>query len=164
MSEVRQHQRQCGRRAFVWVTLTIALAACSSTVPSPVVISGSWTGAGSDTGAVQWTLTQADSSFSGTVAVLEARTANPSTIQGTVSGTVERTGQVSFQQSICIGPIGANGLCEITVVTTGNLKLENGQLTGDYLGAEQPLRSPPGPVGVGNSPFVKGSLTLKRVG
>lgn len=164
MSEVRQQRRRFGERALGLATLTIAVAACSSTVPSPVVISGSWTGTGSDAGAVQWTLTQDNSSFSGTVTVLAVRNANPSTVLGTVSGSVDGHGSVSFEQSICLSPIAPNGPCEVRVVTTGSLKLENGQLSGDYLGAEQGIRSPPGPVGVGDSPFVKGSLTLKRVG
>jgi adenosylcobinamide amidohydrolase len=70
MSEIKQQQRRYGERAFALATLTLALAACSSMVPSPLVISGSWTGTGSDAGAVQWTLTQDNSTFSGTVTVL----------------------------------------------------------------------------------------------
>src|SRR5262249_10833616 len=120
-------------------------------------------GTGSDAGGFQWILTQDGSSFSGTVTVFNVR-ANPSIVYGTVSGSVEGHDRMSFQQSICLGPLAPNGPCEVTVRTTGTLTLQTDQLSGDYLGAEQGIRSPPGPLGVGSSAFVKGSLTLKRVG
>jgi hypothetical protein len=128
------------------------------------MMAGTWSGTGSDAGTIQWAVTQDGSSFSGTVTIFNVPTWNPSVVQGTLSGTVDEKGGVSFQQSICLGPLGTNGPCEVTVLTNGNLKLQSDQLSGDYLGREQSLRSAPGPLGVGTNPFVKGSIILKRIG
>ncbi len=141
--------------------LTLVVLGGCSTDPSPPIVAGTWTGTASDAGAFEWVLTQDRNNFSGRVVIVNVPMSSPTRVEGTVSGTISGS-LVRFDQSVCLGPVGPTGPCEVTVLTTGNLNLMSGHLTGDYLGAAQSLRSPPGPLGVGTEPFIKGTLTMTR--
>ena len=154
--------RRASRSIVASAVLCTIVCGCSSSSPSPLLIAGSWTGTASDAGAFQWILTQSGSSFSGTVTVFNVPNWNPSTVHGNVLGSLDGESRATFQQTLCLGALGPNGPCELTVATNGELTFHNTQLAGDYVGAEQPLRSSPGPAGVGTNPFVKGTLTSKR--
>jgi hypothetical protein len=154
------------RFARAAISLALALVGCSPTTPSQSVnLTGTWTGTESDAGPVRLTMTQTASSVTGTMTLLDAN-AGATVVSGSITGTTAGSGAnqtLTFEQRVDFFqfPLGSQYYA-FGFDTTGVIALRGtNQLTGDYLGSANMLRSPPSPRGTGG-PFTNGTLTLTR--
>ena len=93
----------------IGLALATAISGCDSKAPSAptpppaVVLSGTWSGSGSDSsgpGQITWQLTQTDSSFAGTLTMVD--TATKVTGRGSVTGTLAQS-SIHFSMSVPAG-------------------------------------------------------------
>ena len=126
-------------RSLAWATLVAATvfvsAACgNSNQPSPIDLTGSWSGTATDSsgpGSIAWRVTQSGSAFSGTLTITDDSSGAHG--RGSVSGTVSGT---AMEFSITIPAGGFDepwGAC--TANLTGSATVTTSSFAGTYAGS-----------------------------